>query len=62
LKPLFRKWARAGWLQRAAGFAAAEFLRLVWWTNRFGYDPPDIYERVERTCRSSSRSGTASTS
>lgn len=47
MKPLFRKWARAGWLQRAAGFAAAEFLRLVWWTNRFGYDPPDIYERVE---------------
>jgi lysophospholipid acyltransferase (LPLAT)-like uncharacterized protein len=26
---------------------AAEYLRLVWLTNRFSYDPADIYERVE---------------
>lgn len=29
------------------GVTAAEFLRLVWATNRFTYDPPDIYERIE---------------
>lgn len=33
--------------QRAAGFLAAEYLRLVWLTNRFTYDPPDFYERVD---------------
>jgi lysophospholipid acyltransferase (LPLAT)-like uncharacterized protein len=47
LKSTLRKLGRAGWLQHVAGFVAAEFLRLVWWTNRFSYDPPDIYERVE---------------
>ena len=47
MKSTLRKLGRAGWLQQAAGFAAAGFLRLVWWTNRFSYDPPDIYERVE---------------
>lgn len=34
-------------MQHAAGFTAAEFLRLVWLTNRFTFDPPDIYQRVE---------------
>ena len=29
------------------GFLAAEFLRLVWLTNRFSFDPPNIYQRVE---------------
>ena len=29
------------------GFLAAEYLRLVWLTNRFSFDPPDIYPRVE---------------
>jgi lysophospholipid acyltransferase (LPLAT)-like uncharacterized protein len=29
------------------GFLAAEFLRLVWLTNRFSFDPPDIYGIVE---------------
>jgi lysophospholipid acyltransferase (LPLAT)-like uncharacterized protein len=33
--------------QRAAGFLAAEYLRLVWLTNRFTYDPPRFYERVD---------------
>jgi lysophospholipid acyltransferase (LPLAT)-like uncharacterized protein len=47
LKATLRKLGRATWLQRVAGFLAAEFLRLVWWTNRFSYDPPDIYQRVE---------------
>jgi lysophospholipid acyltransferase (LPLAT)-like uncharacterized protein len=43
-----RDLTRSGWFQRAAGFAAAEFLRLIWWTNRFKFDPPDLYERAEQ--------------
>jgi lysophospholipid acyltransferase (LPLAT)-like uncharacterized protein len=38
---------RSSWMQRAAGFLAAEYLRLVWLTNRFSIDPPGIYDRVE---------------
>jgi hypothetical protein len=38
---------RSGWFQRAAGFLAAEFLRLVWLTNKFSFDPPDVHELVE---------------
>jgi lysophospholipid acyltransferase (LPLAT)-like uncharacterized protein len=47
LKRLLRKILRSGWLQRAVGWLAAEYLRLVWLTNRFSYDPPDVYEVVE---------------
>jgi lysophospholipid acyltransferase (LPLAT)-like uncharacterized protein len=42
-----RHLTRTGWFQRAAGFTAAEFLRLVWLTNRFKLDPSDLYERAE---------------
>lgn len=42
-----RKLSRSPWFQRAAGFLAAEFLRLVWLTNRFTLDPPDIYQKAE---------------
>lgn len=42
-----RRLIRSGWFQRAAGFAAAEYLRLVWLTNRFQFDPPNLYERFE---------------
>ena len=38
---------RSSWVQRAVGFLAAEFLRLVWLTNRFSFDPPDVYDIVE---------------
>jgi hypothetical protein len=47
LKRLFRNTLRKGWFQRVVGFLAAEFLRLVWLTNRFSFEPPDVYERVE---------------
>jgi lysophospholipid acyltransferase (LPLAT)-like uncharacterized protein len=47
LKKLLRNVLRSLWLQRAAGFLAAEFLRLVWSTNKFSFDPPDVYEIVE---------------
>jgi lysophospholipid acyltransferase (LPLAT)-like uncharacterized protein len=47
LKKLLRNVLRSSWVQRAVGFLAAEWLRLVWLTNKFGFDPPDIYEIVE---------------
>lgn len=47
MKKLLRNVLRSSWVQRAVGFLAAEFLRLVWLTNRFNFDPPDIYESVE---------------
>ncbi|MGD0846378.1 lysophospholipid acyltransferase family protein [Bradyrhizobium sp.] len=47
MKRLLRNVLRSSWVQRAAGFLAAEFLRLVWLTNRFSFDPPDVYDIVE---------------
>ena len=44
---MLRNVLRSSWVQRAVGFLAAEWLRLVWLTNKFGFDPPDIYEIVE---------------
>ncbi|THD66041.1 MAG: DUF374 domain-containing protein [Bradyrhizobium sp.] len=44
MKKLLRNLLRGSWFPRAAGFLAAEYLRLVWLTNRFSYDPPDFYE------------------
>ena len=38
---------RSAWVQRVLGVLAAEYLRLVWLTNRFSYEPADIYPRVE---------------
>jgi lysophospholipid acyltransferase (LPLAT)-like uncharacterized protein len=43
-----RKLGRAAWVQQTAGFLAAEFLRLVWLTNRFKYNPPNIYDIAEQ--------------
>jgi lysophospholipid acyltransferase (LPLAT)-like uncharacterized protein len=47
LKHLLRDTLRSSWFQHAVGFLAAEYLRLVWLTNRFTYEPPDVYARVE---------------
>jgi lysophospholipid acyltransferase (LPLAT)-like uncharacterized protein len=47
LKKLFRNALRSTWVQRAVGVVAAEFLRLVWLTNRFAFEPADVYEIVE---------------
>lgn len=47
MKRLIRNVLRSSWLQRAVGFLAAEFLRLVWLTNKFSFDPADVYEIVE---------------
>jgi len=47
LKKLLRNTLRSSWFQRAVGFLAAEYLRLVWLTNKFTFDPPHIYDMVE---------------
>jgi hypothetical protein len=50
LKRLLRNTPRSGWFQRAVGFLAAEWLRLVFRTNRFTYEPGGkdaLYEAVE---------------
>ena len=47
MKKVFRNVLRSSWVQRAVGFLAAEFLRLVWLTNRFSFDPVDVYDIVE---------------
>jgi lysophospholipid acyltransferase (LPLAT)-like uncharacterized protein len=44
---LIRNVLRSSWVQRAVGFLAAEFLRLVWLTNKFSFDPPNVHQRVE---------------
>jgi lysophospholipid acyltransferase (LPLAT)-like uncharacterized protein len=47
LKKITRNVLRGSWIQRAVGFLAAEFLRLVWLTNKFSIHPPNAYENVE---------------
>ena len=47
MKKLLRSLLRARWFQLAVGFLVAEYLRLVWLTNRFSFDPPNIYEMAE---------------
>ena len=47
MKRLIRDFLRSGLVQRALGWLAAEYLRLVWLTNRFSYEPSDVYEQVE---------------
>jgi len=47
LKRLLRNVLRSSRLQHAVGFLTAGFLRLVWRTNRFSFDPPEVYDIVE---------------
>ncbi|MET0219535.1 MAG: lysophospholipid acyltransferase family protein [Tardiphaga sp.] len=47
MKRLLRNALRSSVVQRAAGFLAAEFLRLVWKTNTFSFDPVNVYDLVE---------------
>ena len=47
MKRLFRDLLRSSLVQHVLGVIAAEYLRLVWWTNRFTYEPADIYAQVE---------------
>jgi lysophospholipid acyltransferase (LPLAT)-like uncharacterized protein len=41
-----RRLLTVPWVQKSAGLIGAEYLRLVWKTNRVSIDPPDIYTRV----------------
>lgn len=43
----FKRIAAAPSVQKAIGLLAAAYLKLVWKTSRFVYDPPDIYERID---------------
>ena len=47
MKRFFRDLLRSSWVQRAVGLLAAEYLRLVWLTNKFNFDPPGVYGIVE---------------
>ncbi|HEY5131497.1 MAG TPA: DUF374 domain-containing protein, partial [Bradyrhizobium sp.] len=47
MKKIIRNVLRSRWVQLALGFLAAEFLRLVWLTNKFDFEPADVYERAE---------------
>jgi lysophospholipid acyltransferase (LPLAT)-like uncharacterized protein len=44
---LLKRLTRAPFFQAAVGVVGAEYLRLVWRTSRFVFDPPDIYDRLE---------------
>jgi len=46
LKRFLRDLLRSRWVQRALGVLAAEYLRLVWLTTKFEFDPPDVYDRA----------------
>jgi lysophospholipid acyltransferase (LPLAT)-like uncharacterized protein len=46
LKRLLRNLLRSNAVQRALGVLAAEYLRFVWLTTKFEFDPPDVYEQV----------------
>jgi lysophospholipid acyltransferase (LPLAT)-like uncharacterized protein len=46
LKKLVRNVLRSNAVQRALGVLAAEYLRFVWLTTRFTFDPPNVYELV----------------
>jgi lysophospholipid acyltransferase (LPLAT)-like uncharacterized protein len=43
-----RRLTGARWFQKSVGILGAEYLRLVWNTNRIVVDPPDIYDEAER--------------
>jgi lysophospholipid acyltransferase (LPLAT)-like uncharacterized protein len=42
-----RRIAQSPAVQKTLGILTAEFLRLVWWTNRLVLEPADFYEKVE---------------
>lgn len=43
-----RRLTGARWFQKTVGVLGAEYLRLVWKTNRITVEPPVIYDEVER--------------
>ena len=43
-----KRLANALWVQKTAGIAAAEYLRLVWNTTSFTFERPNIYDTLEK--------------
>lgn len=46
MRNLLKRVITAPWAQKAIGIAAANYLRLVWGTSRFIYEPADFYDRA----------------
>ena len=46
MKKLVRNVLRSNLVQRTLGVLAAEYLRFVWLTTKFSFEPPDVYERA----------------
>lgn len=46
MRLLSKRIVATPWAQKAIGFVAAEYLRFVWNTSRFVFEPADFYERV----------------
>jgi lysophospholipid acyltransferase (LPLAT)-like uncharacterized protein len=46
LRILPKRVTNAPWAQQAIGIAACNYLRLVWNTSRFIFEPADLYDRV----------------
>ena len=46
MKKLLRNVLRSSFVQRTLGFLAAEYLRFVWLTTKFVFEPPDVYDRA----------------
>jgi len=44
---LRKRITAAPWVQKTIGVVASEYLRLVWNTSRFVFEPPDIYQRLD---------------
>ena len=44
---MLKRLAHARWFQAAVGVSAAAYLRLVWKTSVFVFDPADVYERLQ---------------
>jgi Uncharacterized protein conserved in bacteria len=46
LRNLPKRIISAPWAQKAIGITASNYLRLVWGTSRFTYEPADLFDRV----------------
>jgi lysophospholipid acyltransferase (LPLAT)-like uncharacterized protein len=46
LRIVSRRITTAPWVQKTIGILASEYLRLVWKTSRFVFEPEDFYSRV----------------
>lgn len=46
MRLLPKRTTTAPWVQKAIGIVASEYLRLVWNTSRFVFEPEDMYERI----------------